>query len=108
MARLDLAGKRLAVVVSTPPARGDFDRAERLARAARARGAQVALFLMDAATPWAADARTAALADDGCDVFVCGTNASAQAVTAAHGVIVGSQDDHARLVRAADRVVAFT
>jgi sulfur relay (sulfurtransferase) complex TusBCD TusD component (DsrE family) len=95
-------------VVTTTPARGDFDRAERLARAARARGADVALFLMDAAVVWGGHARAAALIDEGCEVTLCGTNSEAAGVVPAPGVHVGSQDDHARLVRVADRVVAFT
>jgi sulfur relay (sulfurtransferase) complex TusBCD TusD component (DsrE family) len=94
--------------VSTAPARGDFERAERLCRAARARGADVAVFLMAAAAVWAGDERAAALVDDGCDVIVCATNADAAGVVPAPGVLLGSQDDHARIVTRADRVVALT
>jgi hypothetical protein len=97
---------RLALIVATEPARGDFERAERLARAARARGVEVDLFLMAGAAAWAADARAAALVEEGCEVVVCGTNFGAG--TAAPGVVVGSQDDHARLVSRADRVLALT
>jgi sulfur relay (sulfurtransferase) complex TusBCD TusD component (DsrE family) len=104
----DLSGKRLALVVSTAPERGDFARAERLAHAARARRVEVALFLMDAAVVWGKDARAAALIDEGCEIFLCGTNAGWRGVVAAPGVIVGSQDDHAAIVHRADRVVAFT
>jgi len=97
---------RLALVVTTAPERGDFERAERLARAARLRGLDVDLFLMAEAAVWAADPRAAALVEDGCEVVVCGTNFGARAPAA--GVIVGSQDDHARMVSRADRVVALT
>ncbi len=97
---------RLALIVATPAARGDFERAERLARAARGRGLEVAIFLMADAAGWAADARAAALVEDGCEVVVCGTNLGERA--AAAGVVVGSQDDHARIVSRADRVVALT
>ncbi len=98
--------RSLAVIVSTPPERGDFERAEALARAARARGLEVGLFLMSEAAVWGADARAAALVDDGCDVVVCGTSLGER--RAAAGVVVGSQDDHAALVHRADRVVALT
>ncbi len=104
----DLIGKRLGIIVSTAPERGDLERAVRLAHAARARGVEVALFLMDAAAPWASDARAAALVDEGCDVVVCATNAGAYGVVVASGVLVGSQDDHAAIVHRADKVVAFT
>ena len=107
-ALLTLEGKRLAIIVSTPPARGDFERAERLARAARARGVEVALFLMDHAVVWGASERAGGLVEDGCDVVLCGTNAGQRGVVAAPGVLVGSQDDHAAIVHRADRVVAFT
>lgn len=96
----------LTVVVSTPPARGDFERAEVLSRAARARGLEVGLFLMSDAAVWGASARASALVEEGIDVVVCATSLGATA--AAPGVIVGSQDDHAALVHRADRVVAFT
>jgi len=96
----------VAFVVSTPPERGDFERAERLMRAARARGLEVGLFLMSEAAGWGADARAAALVEDGCEVIVCGTSLGDRA--AAPGVVVGSQDDHAALVHRADRVVALT
>src|SRR5262249_36399422 len=97
---------RLALIVATPPARGDFERAERLARAARGRGLEVDGFLMSDAAGWAADARAAALVEDGCEVVVCSTNFGDR--PAAAGVLVGSQDDHARMVGRADRVLAFT
>lgn len=96
----------LGLIVSTPPSRGDFERAEAIARAARARGLEVGLFLMSEAAVWGADARAAALAEDGCEVVVCGT--SLGSLPAAPGVVVGSQDDHAALVHRADRVVALT
>jgi sulfur relay (sulfurtransferase) complex TusBCD TusD component (DsrE family) len=103
-----LQGKRLALIVSTAPARGDFGRAERLAHAARARGVEVSIFLMHEAVIWGTDQRAAALVEEGCDVFLCGTNSGQRGVEAAPGVVVGSQDDHAAIVHRADRVVAFT
>jgi sulfur relay (sulfurtransferase) complex TusBCD TusD component (DsrE family) len=103
-----LNGRRLVFIVSTEPERGDFERAERLARAAHARGADVSLFLMDHAVTWGATERTSRLAEDGIDVVLCGTNSGQRRVNIAPGVLVGSQDDHAALVHRADRVVAFT
>jgi sulfur relay (sulfurtransferase) complex TusBCD TusD component (DsrE family) len=97
---------RLAIVVATAPERGDCERAETLARAARRRGLDVDLFLMADAAGFAADARAAALVEEGCEIVVCGTNFGER--SAAPGVVVGSQDDHARMVSRADRVVALT
>jgi sulfur relay (sulfurtransferase) complex TusBCD TusD component (DsrE family) len=105
----DLTGRRLAIILSTAPERGDFERVERLARAARARGIEVAIFLMHQAITWAGHERASALVnDDGCDLHFCGTNAARVGVVAGPGVIEGSQDDHAAIVHRADRVVAFT
>jgi sulfur relay (sulfurtransferase) complex TusBCD TusD component (DsrE family) len=106
--RDDLSGKRLVVVVSTAPERGDLERAERIARAAHARGAEVSVFLMADAVGWGGTERTSRLAEDGIDVVLCGTNSLQRRVSSAPGVLVGSQDDHAALVHRADRVVAFT
>jgi sulfur relay (sulfurtransferase) complex TusBCD TusD component (DsrE family) len=109
MGRPALNGRRLAIILSTPPERGDLERVERLARAARVRGVDVGIFLMDAAVVWGAHERASRLVnEDGCDVFLCGTNAGKLGVVLAAGVVEGSQDDHAALVHRADRVVAFT
>jgi hypothetical protein len=99
---------RLAIVVS----RGDDWRdARELAIAARAAGADVALFAMDEAVPALAadgDGR-GALIDADCDVVACATTAHGLGLSAAAvGVVLGSQDDHAAIVHKADRVVAFT
>lgn len=105
------AARRLAIVVSTPAARGDLPRAVRLARAARAAGVEVAVFLMDDAVAAAAAERAAiaALVDDDCDVVACAHSAHRRGLDeAAVGVLLGSQDDHAAAVSRADRVVAFT
>ena len=98
----------LGIVLSTPPERGDFEHVEGLARAARGRGLEVGLFLMDQAVRWAGDPRVAGLLDEGCDVVACGLSVTRAAIACLPGVVVGSQDDHAALVRRADRLVAFT
>jgi hypothetical protein len=98
--------RKLGIVVATHPLRGDFERAEALARSARAAGVEVGIFLMSEAAAWGADARAAALHEEGCDVTVCAT--SFGDARPAAGVVVGSQDDHAALARWSDRLVALT
>ena len=98
----------LGIVLATPPARGDFEHVEGLARAARGRGLEVGLFLMDEAVRWAGDPRLAGLLDEGCEVTACGLSLTRAALEPLTGVVVGSQDDHAALVRRAERMVAFT
>jgi sulfur relay (sulfurtransferase) complex TusBCD TusD component (DsrE family) len=106
-----LAGRELAIVVSTPPERGDVERATRLARAARELGAEVGMFFMHGAVAGLPAARDtlAALAEDGVEIVACATSAEAFGVSA-DGLpcTLGSQDDHAALVHRAERVVALT
>lgn len=98
--------KRLGIVVATAPLRGDALRAVTLARAARAAGVEARIFLMAGAAEWGGSEAAAALVEDGCEITVCATNFGER--TAAPGVTVGSQDDHAALVAWADRLVALT
>jgi hypothetical protein len=86
----------------------DFGHVEALASAARARGLEVGVFLMDEAVRFAADPRGAALLDEGCEVWACGLSVTRAGIECARGIVAGSQDDHAALVHRADRVVAFT
>jgi sulfur relay (sulfurtransferase) complex TusBCD TusD component (DsrE family) len=103
--------RRLAIVVSTGAPSDDLSTALALARAARRRRVEVALFFMAdavAALP-AHRPALAALADDGCELACCASSATAAGLGEADvGMLLGSQDDHARAVTLADRVVAFT
>jgi sulfur relay (sulfurtransferase) complex TusBCD TusD component (DsrE family) len=104
-------GKRLAIVVSTGPDREDLDAAFDLARAARACGAEVAMFFMSEALLGLPERRAEleALAEDGCELAVCAASAAAHGITEEQiGMPLGGQDDHAEMVSRADRVVSFT
>lgn len=103
--------RRLALVVSTAPERGDLERAAALARAARHAGIEVGMFFMDQAVGGLPGARAtmAALAELDCDLVACASSAHARGLSEADcGMLLGSQDDHAALLHRADRVVAFT
>lgn len=103
--------RRLALVVSTSPARGDLGRAAAMAQAARHAGIEVGVFFMDEAVAGlpAAGPLLAALADLDCELVACASSAHARGLSEADcGVLLGSQDDHAALVHRADRVIAFT
>lgn len=92
---------KLAIVLSTDH---DGGRVHALAAAARRAKHEVAIFLMHRGVAFATDPRVVELLDEGCDVIACGTGLAA----APDGVVIGSQDDHARIVSQADRTVAFT
>jgi sulfur relay (sulfurtransferase) complex TusBCD TusD component (DsrE family) len=103
--------RRLALVVSTAPERGDLDRALALARAACEQGVDVGIFFMDCAIDGLVAARPALreVAELGCELIACASSASARGLS--HDdldMLLGSQDDHAALVSRADRVIAFT
>ncbi|HLU68487.1 MAG TPA: DsrE family protein [Kofleriaceae bacterium] len=104
-------GKKIAIVVSTAPDSGDLDAAFDLARAARACGAEVAMFFMSDALPGLPARRRelSALAEDGCELAVCAASAAAHGLGEEEiGLPLGGQDDHAAMVSRADRVVSFT
>jgi predicted peroxiredoxin len=106
-----MSAKRLAIVVSTRVESGDLDAAFDLARAARACGAEVAMFFMSDALSGLPARRDEllALADDGCEIAVCAASASALGLSEEDiGLPLGGQDDHASIVSRADRVISFT
>lgn len=103
--------RTLAIVVATPPDRGELDAALAIAAAARRRALEVAIFVMADAVAGlpARRAALAALADDHVEVIGCATSATALGLDeAAAGVLLGSQDDHAAIVDRADHLLAFT
>lgn len=77
-----------------------------------ARGEDTALFLMSEGVRYAHDPRLQPLLRAGVDVTLCAMDAEAHgldtAAIAALGIELGSQHDHARLVRDADRFLAWT
>jgi predicted peroxiredoxin len=101
---------RLAIVMATSD-RDDFDRAAALALAARRADVEVAVFAMDDAVALLADAPAFAdtLTAAGCELTACAHSAHVRGLGAERvPITLGSQDDHAAIVHAADRTVAFT
>lgn len=105
------ASRRLALVVSTAPERGDLERAFSLARAACELACEVSVFFMDQAVRGLPGARAevSALAELGCELIACASSATAAGLRESDvGMLLGSQDDHAAMVHRAHRVIAFT
>lgn len=103
---------RIGVLVASGPAEGDLAAVESAVRGALAAGADVGLFLMDDGVGYASDARLKALIDAGAEVALCAMDAEARGVScaeaAAAGVLIGSQYDHARLLRDSEHFLSFT
>jgi hypothetical protein len=96
---------RLGIVLAT---RADLATARAIALAARRAGHDVAMFAMDAGCAAFAGAPEIAgeLVDADCEITACSNSSVGLAMPA--GIVLGSQDDHAKLVVTADRVVALT
>lgn len=96
---------KLGIVLAT---RADLTTAHAIALAASRAGHDVAMFVMDAGCAALADAAdlAAELVDSDCAITACANSSVGLAMPA--GIVVGSQDDHAKVVATADRVVALT
>jgi sulfur relay (sulfurtransferase) complex TusBCD TusD component (DsrE family) len=68
---MNLAKRKLGLMVSTGPEHANFDTAVGLGRAALDRGAEVYLYLIDDGVAGVEDARVQGLADRGAKLFVC-------------------------------------
>ena len=104
--------RRLGVLLASGPDEGDLPLVEALVRAALREGHDVDLFLMDEGVACALDGRLRALVEAGAEATVCAMDAEARGLSAdaivAAGVQLGSQHDHARLLRDSDRFLSFT
>jgi sulfur relay (sulfurtransferase) complex TusBCD TusD component (DsrE family) len=106
------AGQKLGILLASAPTDGDFPVVESGIARALEHGDDVAIFLMDAGVGYALDARLAALLAAGVEVSLCAMDAEARGIDCgraqAAGVLLGSQHDHARLVRDSDQFLSFT
>ncbi len=83
--------------------------ARALTSAALAAGDEVSWFAMDEALgPVAALVESGPWEPDALELVVCATSLDRLGLAAPRGARVGSQDDHAALVRWADKLVALT
>jgi hypothetical protein len=96
---------KLGIVLAT---RADLAHAHTLALAARRAGHEVAMFAMDAGCAALAGAPdvAAALLDADCEITACANSSVELAMPP--GIVIGSQDDHAKVVVTSDRLVALT
>lgn len=103
---------KLGILVATSPQGGDFALLSARIEAALRDGDDVSLFLMDDGTRYALDARMRKFLDAGVEVAMCAMDAERRGVdcaqAAAAGLTVGSQYDHARLLRDSDHFLSFT
>jgi sulfur relay (sulfurtransferase) complex TusBCD TusD component (DsrE family) len=100
--------KRLGLVLSHGPGSREARWALELARAAHGSGIAVHVFLMDEGVRLPEAPFWRELADATSELAMCGTSCERLGVKPPEGVELGSQVEHATLVRRCDRVVALT
>lgn len=103
---------RLGVLIASSPDEGDAPLIASAVQAALQAGDHIELFLMADGVHYALSASIAAFIAAGADVTICAMDAEAHAldpdrITAA-GVTLGSQRDHAHILRRSDRFLSFT
>jgi sulfur relay (sulfurtransferase) complex TusBCD TusD component (DsrE family) len=101
-------GEKLGFFLSTSPEHENTQTVSKLAEAAIARGHEVHIFIMCDGVHNAFVPAFAALVDKGARVVLCSHNLAERQRPKIEGTIVcGSQYDHAQLVSAVDRYLAF-
>ena len=102
----------IGVLVASSPAEGDGPLIESAVYGALQDGDSVELFLMGDGVLYALTPSMRAFLAAGVDVTVCAMDAEALAIdleqAAAAGVTLGSQRDHAHLMRRSQRFLSFT
>lgn len=68
---MKLRGKKLGILLSTPPSEANFSHGVRLAETALANGVEVYLYCIDEAVPGIRDARIQQLKERGMRLFAC-------------------------------------
>lgn len=103
---------QIGVLIATAPDEGDLPSLQALMQEALQKGHDVDLFLMDEGVRYATDANLAVWVATGIDVMLCAHDAEARGVdlrlATARGVLLGTQRDHAFLLRRSDRFYSFT
>jgi sulfur relay (sulfurtransferase) complex TusBCD TusD component (DsrE family) len=103
---------RLGLLLATAPSEGDFPVVAAAVKQALSAGRDISLFLMDDGVAYALDPRIGPLLQAGVEVTVCAMDAEAHGLSPSAiemaGVLLGSQHDHARILRDSDRFLSFT
>lgn len=107
-----LVAALLATHATSPTGSDDFTYMQSALLAAIDRGESAALFLMSEGVRYALDPRLPPLLDVGVAVSLCAMDAEAHGLDpetiSALGIELGSQHDHARLVRDAHQFLSWT
>jgi sulfur relay (sulfurtransferase) complex TusBCD TusD component (DsrE family) len=104
---MSLHGKKLGLLLSTPPGQPGFQHGLRLAQAALEEGADVFLYCVDEAVRGADEPRLQSLAARGLKLYVCAYGAQRRGMERNPKAIYGGLALLSDLISATDRFVSF-
>lgn len=104
---VQVAGKKLAVLISAPPRSANFDRAVRLTQAALEAGVAVYVYCLDEAVAGVDDARLQALRSRGLRLFACAYGAQRRRLPVDDRAVFSGLSTLSDLIADTDRLVAF-
>jgi len=101
------ADKKLGILVSSPPAKGDLVHVRGLAAAALARGVDVYLYLIDEGTRYYGAPDLDALKAQGLKLYVCAYGGKQRGIEPDAGAVFGGLSALGGILEGCDRFVAF-
>jgi sulfur relay (sulfurtransferase) complex TusBCD TusD component (DsrE family) len=104
---MSLRGKKLGLLLSTPPAQPGFQHGLSLAQAALEEGLEVYLYCVDEAVRGADEPRLQSLAARGLKLFVCAFNAQQRGLERSPHAIYAGLALLSDLMASTDRFVSF-
>ena len=103
----ETAGKKLGILVSSHPDKGDLAHVNGLAGAALAGGVDVYLYLIDEGTRYYGDPALDALKARGLKLYVCAYGGKSRGVEPDAGAVFGGLSALGGIIEGCDRFVAF-
>lgn len=102
-----LAGKKLGILVSSHPDKGDLGPVRHLAEAALGAGVDCYLYLIDEGTRYYGAPDLAALAERGLKLYVCAYGGKLRGIEPDEGAVFGGLSALGGIMEGCDRFVAF-
>jgi sulfur relay (sulfurtransferase) complex TusBCD TusD component (DsrE family) len=102
-----LAGKKLGILISSHPDKGDLEPVRHLAGAALDAGADCYLYLIDEGTRHYRDPALTALAERGLKLYVCAYGGKMRGIEPDEGAVFGGLSALGGIMEGCDRFVAF-
>ena len=105
---MNLRGKKLGVMVSSPPEAKSFECAYQLSNAALAEGVQVYLYYMDEGVKGVRDTRVQALKAKGAQLFACAYSAQRREIAIDESAVFSGLATVSDIMSGTDRFLSFT